>query len=355
MKTTRSTTWTAALATGAAALVLACGSERRASDRGPGAAAGSGAATSANDPWAASQEAPAAPPAAARAQAQLEVATEELEQANLDGKVGLARGGGRWKDVADKQPPADDGDGAGDRGAEDSTRSWFPETFLFEPLVVTDATGAAVVPVRVPDRLTTWRVLALGHSRAGAQGGAVTSFLSTLPTYVDAVVPGQLQRGDRVSLPIQLVNTTDLPVATALSVTATNATLTGGGGARTIPARGSLVERVVLTADRPGRIELTLALRGGDAVKRTIDVLPVGKPVQTTRSGTLAAPRTLAITAPPGSDPATDRVRLHVFPGALALLRRELAVCTARSGVADDAYALYLGGRATALLTALGG
>src|SRR5258708_6119833 len=31
------------------------------------------------------------------------------------------------------------------KGSESATRSWFPETFLFEPLVVTDDNGAAVV------------------------------------------------------------------------------------------------------------------------------------------------------------------------------------------------------------------
>ena len=242
----------------------------------------------------------------------------------------------------------------GNAGPESPTRAWFPETFLFEPLVVTDATGAATVPVRVPDRLTTWRVLALAHSRSGAQGGAVTSFLATLPTYVDVVVPGALTRGDRVRLPVQLVNTTDAPVVTALAVAATNATIAGGVGPRTIPAQGSLVEYLTVTADRPGRIELKVGLRGGDAVVRTIDVLPLGKPELVSRSGTLAAPRTLTLTGPAGSDPATDRVRLQAFPGALALLRSELGVCTARTGVADDAYALLLDGRATALLTALG-
>jgi hypothetical protein len=45
---------------------------------------------------------------------------------------------------------------------------------------------------------------------------------------------------------------------------------------------------------------------------------------------------------------------LLVYPGALALLRSELGVSTARSGVADDAYALLLAGRAPALLMTLG-
>ncbi|HVV83512.1 MAG TPA: alpha-2-macroglobulin family protein [Kofleriaceae bacterium] len=288
-----------------------------------------------------------AAPAAADLAGRLDDA--ERDEKKKDGKLTEAR----QRALGGEDAPGPGG-GGGQGQTEHPTRAWFPETFLFEPLVVTDATGSATVPVRIPDRLTTWRVLALAHSRGGAQGGAVTSFLSTLPTYVDVVAPKALMRGDRVRLPVQLVNTTDKPVATTIRASATNATLAGGNGPRTIPAQGSLVEYLTLTADRPGTIELEVGLRGGDAVRHTIDVLPLGKPEVVSHSGTLAAPRTLTLTGPAGSDPATDRVRLQAFPGALALLRSELGVCTARTGVADDAYALLLDGRAAALLAALG-
>lgn len=242
-----------------------------------------------------------------------------------------------------------------DKTPEGPTRAWFPETFLFEPLVVTDERGAAVVPVRVPDRLTTWRVLALAHSRSGAQGGAVTSFLGTLPTYVDPVVPPFLIKGDEVRMPIQIVNTTGKDVAGALEVSAQNATLrAGAGGPRTVPAEGSTLDRATLVADRAGTVKLRVAFGGTDAVEKAFEVRPGGRPVSQSRSGTLAAPRSFATTAAAGADPATDRVRLLVFPGALALLRSELAVATARGGVADDAYALLLAGKATSLLAALG-
>jgi hypothetical protein len=271
---------------------------------------------------------------------------------------------------ASKQVPSDDRGGPGGRRDEDnaapmaggaaktpegSTRAWFPETFLFEPLVVTDAAGAAMVPVRVPDRLTTWRVLALAHARTGAQAGAVTSFLGTLPTYVDPVVPPFLVQGDRIRLPIQLINTTAKDVATTLEVAVTGASLARPvGGARTVPAEGSTLDQATLNADRAGAVRLRVALAGSDAVERTFEVRPAGRPVTEAHSGTLAAPRTLATQGTPGADPATDRVRLLVFPGALALLRSELAISPARASVADDAYALLLAGKAATLLTALG-
>ncbi|HEU0030653.1 MAG TPA: alpha-2-macroglobulin family protein [Kofleriaceae bacterium] len=237
---------------------------------------------------------------------------------------------------------------------EAPTRAWFPETFLFEPLVVTNDRGEATVPVHVPDRLTTWRVLALAHSRTGAQAGATTSFLGTLSAYVDPVVPPFLIAGDEIRLPIQMVNTTQAAVTDKLALQIEGGELGGGGGTRTIPAQGSLVDHITLRAKRPGTIKLRVGLGATDAVAHTIDVVPAGKPVVVTRTGTLAAPRTVTIDGPTGSDPAADRVRLLVFPGALAILRSELAVSSARAGIAEDAYALLLAGRATDLLQSLG-
>lgn len=239
-----------------------------------------------------------------------------------------------------------------------ATRSWFPETFLFEPLVVTDESGEAEVRTTVPDRLTTWRVLGLAHSRSGAQAGAEASFLGTLPTYVELIVPPFLRAGDQARIPVQLVNTTADPVTAELAVAATGATLAGNADARvTVPAGGSVVRYVELRADRPGQARIQAQLGSADAVVRTIEVEPTGEPIIETRSGTLAAARDFAITGPPGiagADPALNRARLEVFPGALSLLRSELSASFGRGGLAEDAFALLLAGQAPELLRALG-
>lgn len=238
--------------------------------------------------------------------------------------------------------------------AEQPGRAWFPETFLFEPLIVTDDGGRAQISARVPDRLTTWRVLALAHSRAGGQAGAVTSFLGTLPAYVDPIVPKRLIAGDSVRIPLQLVNTTDQPITAPLSIEATGVQVKAETRTVTVPARGSRLEYAQLTATGGGAASLRVTFGATDAVVRTFEITPAGRRVETTRTGTLGQPRELPMPGLAGAVPATDRARLQVMPGALAILRTELGVCTARSGLAEDAYALLLAGRAPALLTALG-
>lgn len=235
------------------------------------------------------------------------------------------------------------------------TRSWFPETFLFEPLVVTDEHGEASYSVRVPDRLTSWRVLALAHSRAGAQAGAVTSFLGTLPVYVDPVVPKTLMVGDEVMIPIQLVNTSAEQVTTSLGVEVENATVTLAPGNRTIAAGDTQVEYAKLKVARAGQVLLRVTLGSTDAVLRTIQVKPAGQKVTVDKSGTLAAARTFRLPGNPGADPSTDHVKLRAYPGALAMLRAELTAASERTALADNAYTLLLATRAKELQRKLGG
>lgn len=246
------------------------------------------------------------------------------------------------------------GSGASESPSETATRAWFPETFLFEPLVVTGADGRASVPVKVPDRLTSWRVLALAHSRQGAQAGAETTFVGTLPSYVDPVVPPTLVFGDTLRLPIQMVNTTGKDLAATLKVSAQGATVSAAGGSVRIPAGGSTVQFANLSATSLGPASLSAALVGTDAVERTFDVRPSGRPVTVTQGGTLATERTFPLEGPANPIKGSEEIRLDVFPGALALLRSELAASVHRGSVADDAYLLLLSGRAPALLQTLG-
>lgn len=279
----------------------------------------------------------------------------------LGGDLGAkGRGGGMVDFGADKKEaeradaPMDDGELDDTGAAAPATRAWFPETFLFEPLVVTDAQGRANVPVKVPDRLTTWRVLALAHSRQGSQAGAVTSFLGTLPTYVEPVTPPFLYAGDVVKLPVQVVNTTERDVSASLTWSATGATLSSAGGAVKVPAGGNALQYVTLTTSKPGEASFHATLGGTDAVEKRIELKPLGRREVQTKAGTLAAPRTFTLAGASNALPGTEALRVRVYPGALGLVRNELAAAPGRGGLAEDAYLLQLLGQSPALLTSLG-
>lgn len=249
---------------------------------------------------------------------------------------------------ADEPEPEADEDGEAG-GEAPATRAWFPETFLFEPLVETDKSGNASVDVTIPDRLTTWRVLALAHSRAGAQAGAVTTMLGTLPVYIDPIVPKTLLAGDVVDVPIQVVNNTDKPIAGKVAVKTEGVALLAAAGDVSVPPGGSVVRYARLEASTPGPVKLSARFGSYDAVERTFEVKPRGRPVPIERGGTLAAPRELSIAVPDDADPRTTKVRLVVFPGAASILMNEVMSAPNRGGPSHDAYALLLSGRAPAL------
>ncbi len=308
------------------------------------------------------RRAPAAPaPAAARARQQglLKLLGDSGDSANLAeiagvGGLGTLETLGAVARSRRKAAAPDDKESNGDDEAA-PTRAWFPETFLFNPLVVTDASGNATIPVRVPDRLTGWRVLALAHSRVGAQAGAETRFQGTLPAYVDPIVPSFLMAGDEVSLPIQIVNTTDRPLTAALRVELVGAALARAMGSVKVDAESNLVTYAPVRANRPGTVTLRASLGDMDAVERTFPVHPTGRPITETRSGTLASARTFEASLPASSDRESAKARLLVFPGALAILRAELAAASTRGTLEGDAYALLLAGRGETLLRKIGG
>jgi hypothetical protein len=246
-------------------------------------------------------------------------------------------------------------------------RSWFPETFLWAPRVITDASGKGSVDVPVPDRLTTWRILALAHSQKGAQSGALTSFTSNLPLSVDVVLPPFLVAGDRVALPIQLVNSTDKSITQTLTTKAEGASLTGAPGSISVDPLGTRAAVAWLEAKSPGDVVVEARVEQ-DAVRRTVEVHSAGQPQRAEKSGTLAAKRTfkLTLTGPGGSGadsaalppvgplPGSSLASVQVFPGALAILRAELAAAPDRGSRDDDGYLAALAGRAGALSGKLG-
>jgi hypothetical protein len=204
-------------------------------------------------------------------------------------------------------------DDVSESAPEAATRAWFPETFLFEPLIVTDALGRASVPVKIPDRLTTWRMLALAHSREGQQAGTVSSFVGTLPVYLDAVTPSKLFAGDEIRLPIQAVNTTDRSVKNSLALSASGGNLSSNGRFVEVAAFGSTVEYTTLKTVAPGLVTLKANFGSVDSLEKTISVVPAGHRETISRGGTLGAPRSLEIVGPLNPCPRVNRCDFRCF------------------------------------------
>lgn len=296
-------------------------------------------------PWGGAEEAP--PPAPGRGGGLAKAARERADED--EGAASTRSPAPAVQEAADKEPDR------AEAGSPSPARSWFPETFLFVPRLLTDERGRAELSLTVPDRLTTWRVLGLAHDQQGQQAGQVLRFLGTLPVYVDPVLPPYLHAGDALELPIQVVNTTDASWSGPLRVELDGAGQGAWAQELTLPAGGSRVLTVPVRATRSGELRLVARLGQTDAVERRLPVLPLGRLLTQSQGGTLAGPRRVELEGPRDMDPGSARLRLVVFPGALAVLRRELDRPLAdTASVAGDARGLLLAGEGEPLLTALG-
>ena len=258
--------------------------------------------------------------------------------------------------LADAGGVAVAGGGASLAEAQATLRSWFPETFIFEPLLITDEQGRAALDVTVPDQLTTWRVLGLAHDRAGRQAGALASFASTLPLYLDAPAPPDLRVGDQLRLPLQVVNNRDQGWSGRIEARVEGAAARGVlAGGLSLEGRASALRYLPVEALRPGLASIEAQLGSADAVKRPLRVAPLGRPLRRVHSGALAGSQELSLSAPEGALPGASGLELVVYPGPLSLLQAELGrAASLPARLSDQLYAYALSGAGQQLAQRLG-
>ena len=114
-------------------------------------------------------------------------------------------------------------------------RTDFSALALFAASVPTDAEGRARVPVKLPDSLTRYRVMAVAVEGARRFGSGEATLVARLPLMVRPSAPRFLNFGDRFELPVVVQNQTDAEMTVDVAVRARNAALTAG---RRTPPRG---------------------------------------------------------------------------------------------------------------------
>ena len=102
-------------------------------------------------------------------------------------------------------------------------RSQFNETAFFYPALYTDSTGSLVFSARMPEALTQWKLMTLAHTRdlAGAYTGQLITTQKKL--MVQPNLPRLLREGDRMELPVKIVNTDSTELTGILTLSLMNA------------------------------------------------------------------------------------------------------------------------------------
>ncbi len=162
-------------------------------------------------------------------------------------------------------------------------RSDFNPLALFAPVVNTDKDGRAQVPIRLPDNLTRYRLMAVAVDKAGNQFGSAESNLTArLPLMVRPSAPRFLNFGDQFELPVVLQNQTGEAVLVEVVVRAANLEFTDSPGRRVeVPAHDRVEVRFPAKTVMAGKAALQIAAVSGVYADAVTLELPVYTPATT--------------------------------------------------------------------------
>jgi hypothetical protein len=216
------------------------------------------------------------------------------------------------------------GGGGGAAGA-DVLRSRFQTTAFFLGTVVTDANGDAVATAKLPDNLTTFRVMAVAVTMGDRYGKGQSSLLVTRPLIARQALPRFVRPADAFTAGAAINRRDGQAVGVKVTAEATGARLRGENtrDVTLAAARGSEV-RFPFTAQRTESATFRFDVTDGtnaDAVRVTIPVRPDHHPQAQTIAGVLRDSATVEFPVPAGLDLARSRLSLSVGTSPLATIR----------------------------------
>jgi len=159
-------------------------------------------------------------------------------------------------------------------------RQFFPETWVWEPELLTDDRGRAEVDLSAPDSITTWRLHAVSSSPDGF-GIAETGLKVFRDFFVDPDLSYAVTRGEEFPVTVQVYNYLDKEQQVTVTLASTNWFDIIGSSNSQIKVPANSVQPVSFTI-RPTQVGTQLVEITGqttsraDAVKKEIIVEPEG-------------------------------------------------------------------------------
>jgi len=202
-------------------------------------------------------------------------------------------------------------------------RQFFPETLYFNPALITDGEGRAVLNIPLADSITTWRMTCMASSLAGQLGSTTAGIRVFQDFFVDIDFPVSLTQNDEVHVPVAIYNYLKTDQKIVLTVQKEDWFELQGVAEKTVTLAPSEVRAVYfpITARKIGFQKFTVTARGAkksDAVARTVEIVPDGKECLLSQSGRLEGIITHTITIPDGAIDDASKIFVKIYPGVLS-------------------------------------
>lgn len=186
--------------------------------------------------------------------------------------------------------------GDASKAGEVQLRRDLRDTAFWDPVLRTGSDGTALVQVKLPENLTTWRATVKALSAESAAGQTTAKVVATRPLVVRLQIPRGMTVRDSLDLGTVVQNNSPRPQRVEVGLTAAGLEPGDGGSRRVDLAPGASRQMSWrMTAARPGIAVITAWARGADESDGVELTLPVRQhAVQEVRyeSGVLLGPRT---------------------------------------------------------------
>ena len=216
------------------------------------------------------------------------------------------------------------GGGGGADGA-DVLRSRFQTTAFFLGSVVTDAQGNAAAAAKLPDNLTTFRIMAVAVTAGDRYGSGESTMLVTRPLLARPSLPRFVRPGDQFVAGATINRRDGSASRVSVKAAATGVALSGPvtKTATLAASRGTEI-RFPFRATRADSATFRFDVTGGkdtDAVRVTLPVRPDHHPRSHTIAGVLRDSARVELALPADIDAARSRLTLSLGTSPLATIR----------------------------------
>ena len=174
--------------------------------------------------------------------------------------------------------------GYGVNAISNVTRKYFPRTAYFNPSVITDEEGRAVVTIPLPDSLTSWEAQVKAITKDTLVNQAQESITVDKPFRVEIDAPEFLVEGDDSTVTVLTRNNTAKGIGAQSEFTQTHA----GQDKKTqwaaeLETNGVEKHTIAIAAANVGETKIKMESRAGDlqdALEKSFTVAPYGVPVR---------------------------------------------------------------------------
>lgn len=215
--------------------------------------------------------------------------------------------------------------GSGGRDQTGILRSEFRPTAFFLGSVETGADGEATVAAKLPDNITTFRVMAVAVTAGDRYGSGQSPMLVTRPLIARPALPRFVREGDSFLAGVVVNHRFGAGVEARVSAQSSGLTLSGAREHRLALAMGRGAEarfRFGAPVGDSATFRFDVSGNGeADAVQVRVPIRPANRPVTHTVSGILRDTATVEVILPAGTDPARSSLELGFGTSPLALVQ----------------------------------